>query len=430
MLLTICALAILVLAVFAFTTKRVLVICGFYCFYALLSILDEGDVPRIGPITIYRAIYLLIAVSLLARLVQDRTLLARLRALPWASYVLCLVALLAAALYSSSPDTFVADSPASIWSRLVIASLFVLAAAHLHRPTDIQLFSLASVLVSATISLWVVWNAAQFNFAAYRGGIEVNQNNVSIFVLAGALPLVHALFTVPSRRLKVLVFVLLSAIAMASLILASRGLMTAFALGTIAMLAVKFRRRRRAIVGALLFLTAIFGLALLLPGTEGFLARFQEGDVGTLNERALLWRQAFRFFSDSRLWVMFFGNGLGSERAVLGTVTTDLFNYHNEYIRWVMDTGLVGLALLLNFLYALARRIAASRHPLKPLMVGWFVFLLTTALSSTLTEQHIFWIFLGVVVGTCALARSRVVQKVPATSLPEADPRLPGAATV
>jgi O-antigen ligase len=432
MLLTICVLAVVGLAVAALTRRRVLVICGFYCFYALLTVLDQGDVPQIAGITVYRAMYVVLAISLLARAIQDRALFSKLRPLPWLWFSLCVLLLLAASLYSPSPEAFLFDSPWSVWSRIVFAALFVVTAAHIQQGSDLKFISYTVVAVSLTLSAWVIWSAAQFDFEAYRGGIEVNQNYVSLFVVSGALPLIHALFTAPKRWVKVLSLLLLPAIALATLILASRGLIAAFAAATVALLAGIFRRRWRTFLVVLGVVVAGFALTILLPGGENFLRRFSEGDLGTLDERTILWTQAFRHFSDSGLIGMFFGQGLSSERMVLGTVTGEMFNYHNEYLRWLMDTGIVGLSAFLALLYSVGRGLARLEHPLKYVMVGWFTLLLVTGLTATISEEHVFWILLGAIAGVTALERHPVGRAaVSAAAIQPAPPAtLPGTATV
>src|ERR1700682_3904916 len=128
----ICFLVIVALVPFALTRRRIYVICGFYCFFALLTVLSEGNVPRLGPVTVYRALYLVLAISMLARLLQDRTFLLRSRRWPRAPYVLLLVLLLASSLYSHSSTVFILENPAGLWNWIVVFLLFWIAAAHVH----------------------------------------------------------------------------------------------------------------------------------------------------------------------------------------------------------------------------------------------------------------------------------------------------------
>src|SRR5215469_16286651 len=81
-----CFVAVAAMAILAVTRHRIFVICGLYCFYSLLTVLDPETVPRLGPITIYRAIYLIMFVSIVARLVQDGNFLSPMPRLPLASF--------------------------------------------------------------------------------------------------------------------------------------------------------------------------------------------------------------------------------------------------------------------------------------------------------------------------------------------------------
>ena len=68
------------------------------------------------------------------------------------------------------------------------------------------------------------------DFSAFRGGIEVNQNFVSLFILAGAIPLVHAQFRVSGYAKRLAVFLLLVFVMFGAFLLASRGALIAFLL--------------------------------------------------------------------------------------------------------------------------------------------------------------------------------------------------------
>lgn len=406
MLSLVCIVAIIGLAALAFTRHRIFLVCGFYSFYAFLTVLVPGTVPRVGPITIYRALYLVLLMSFLVRLVQDGSFLGQTRRWPLLPYSVFLVLILASSLYSQTSSTFFSPDGWSVWDSITMISLFWLAASQVQRESDLTIMAGTTVGVSLVLSVWVIWNAAQLNFEALRGGVDINQNYVSLFVLPGAVPLVSGILVSKRRLVKLLCVPPLLCVVAGGLILASRGMFIAFLLAVIWMTAVAFRGRRRStLIKMYAALVLIFGVALLLPGTGGLLTRFQEADVGTLNDRTMVWQQAFVHFRESGLARMTFGQGLSSATFVLEPfVTTDLVNYHNQYLKYLMEQGFVGATAFLVFLYAMIRRVNRTRQSLRPTMVGWIGFLLITGLSATPADSHVFWIIFGVIASVCSLS--------------------------
>jgi O-antigen ligase/polysaccharide polymerase Wzy-like membrane protein len=393
------------LAVLSLTRRRIFVICGFYCFYALLTVLDEGNVPRLGPLTVYRALYFIIVISLVARVVQDRTFLLRMRRWPLLAYGAVMALVLASSLYSRSPHVFFSEATASIWDLVVIFSLFWMAAGHVHQESDVKILGATTTVVSLALSLWLIWTVAQLNFEAYRGGIEVNQNYVSLFVLVGALSLINALFMAKSWLLRFLLLSVLLGIVLGGMILASRGMLAGFAAAALFMVArLTQKRGLRFMLGAGLALVAVITIALFLPGSS-LLGRFLEGNLNTLNERTLIWSHSLNYYAESGFTRMLFGQGFASGQLVIRPVLPDFENYHNEYLRWLMDQGIVGLFTFMIFLYEVVRRVRAGDHPFKNVMIGWLAFLLVAGMSATMSEEHVFWILMGVMVGACALPR-------------------------
>lgn len=427
------AVAVVGLAVSSVTRHRILIICGFYSFYALLTVMDEGNVPHLGPITIYRGLYLVLLISLITRFVQDRNFLVQMRRLPLLPYASLLVFILASSLYAHSRDVFLFDSPGGVWPRITVLGLFLISAAHVQEEVDLKLIAGTSSAVSFAVAIWVIWHAAQLSFEAYRGGIEVNQNYVSIFLFLGALPLVSYICIGKNRLLKSFCLPLLLFETFAALILASRGGFTAFAVAVVWMAVSSLRRHgfwRSWGLGLALVLGV--GIALLLPGSGNFVQRFSEGDLTTMNERTLIWSRSWSYFTDSSVGRMIFGQGLSSAPVVIGPVLpADLVNYHNEYLRWLMDIGIVGLAAMLIFLYDVTRRVLQSNHSLRHLMVGWLVFLLLAGLTGTVSDLHVFWILLGAMVAPSSLAsHARESRKLATVNSPRTPSVSPVSSTV
>src|SRR5262249_46490149 len=113
-----------VLAVLSLTRRRVLLIGEFYFLYAVLTVMDEGDVPHLGPLTVYRALYIILAISITARFMQDPDFLSQMRRWPLWSYSFVLALMIASALYSQTNHAFAPGDSWNVWFRLVTLLLF------------------------------------------------------------------------------------------------------------------------------------------------------------------------------------------------------------------------------------------------------------------------------------------------------------------
>ena len=304
-------LAILALCFLATTKHRIWVLCGFYCVYGILKVVALGDIVEWRDLALFQGLYLVLLASMITRWFQDETFRLQIRLWP-KSYFAAIAIMFASALYSISGQIFTASEGNGVASKLTIACLFILAASQVQRDEDFKIFLIATVLVSVVLSIWVVLTAAMLNFEALRGGIDVNQNFVSVFVLAGAIPLVYLLFN--SRGWKLIgTLALLLIIALGSFILASRGILAAFVVALIFMLPGLLRRKsKRTVIALALTLAGLFAVALMLPGGSSILGRFQEGDLGHLQRanagvepgHQLSWRR-ITWASDLRLWAVF-----------------------------------------------------------------------------------------------------------------------------
>jgi O-antigen ligase len=407
MLSSIYLLTISALATFSFTRKRIFVLSGFYCIYGFLKILGLNENIDLGALSMFRALYVILPISMIARLIQDHSFVPQVRRWPLVPYFFLLATILASSLYSSSNKPFSSDYSANLWSHLVVVLLFCMTAASVQDKNDLKIFAGATVLVSLSLSVWVIWNAARLNFEAFRGGVDVNQNFISEFALPGALPLIYVIFTDRRWFLKFFCLPVLLCIILAGLILASLGMLAALVTGASFMFGGLFRALRpKTILVFGIALVLVVATAFLLPGSQQFLSRFHGSDLGTLDERTLIWSQSLKYYTDSGLSRMVFGHGMSSGDFVISPVLPDYVNYHNEYLMWLLDVGVVGVIALLVFLCSVARRLLSYDHPAKNLMIGWLAFLAVAGLSSTISDLHSFWILLGIIVGVTSLEKN------------------------
>lgn len=397
---------ILGFAIMSLRGQTVFVLCGFYFVYGVLKVLALGDLMDWKHLVIFQVLYCVLLFSLVTRVIWESDFTAQIRIWPLVSYFFLVALMLASALYSPSSRPFSPDKTYNLWGRLVIVSLFWLAAAQIRRKEDLRIMTVTTVGVSLVLSIWVILTASQLHFEALRGGIDVNQNYVSGFVLLGALSAINFIFISKSVFLKACNLAILLCIMLASLILASRGMLAAFLVGGIILGArVMSGLHFRAILSFGVALLAVFILAFILPGSEQFLNRFQEASLGTLNERSLIWSTAIRYFSDSGIVRMIFGQGLSSGAFVIKPVLVDYENYHNEYLTWLLDQGIVGLLAFIGFFGCVLRSILKCDHPLKSLMLAWLTFFVVAGLSSTVSDLHLFWITLGTIISASSLAQ-------------------------
>ena len=102
-----------------------------------------------------------------------------------------------------------------------------------------------------------------------------------------------------------------------------------------------------------LTLVAIFVVAIMLPGGSSIIERFHEGNLGTLNGRTLVWNRALDYFGDGSILHQLIGYGLSSGQVILPShLTDDLWNFHNQYLAWLVEEGFLGLMVFFAFLLA------------------------------------------------------------------------------
>ena len=396
----------LALCFVALTKHRIWVLCGFYCIYGVLKVIALGDVVEWSSLALFQGLYVILLAATIARWCQDETFLRQIKSWP-KLYFAAIGIMFVSALYSISGNLFTAGDANGLAPKLTITALFLLAASQLQRSQDFKIFITATVFVALALSVWVIGSAFSLDFEAMRGGIDVNQNFVSVFVLVGAIPLIYMLFKVRGWIFLGTIALLL-VIALGSFMLASRGMLGAFIMALIFMApSISKGKSKKAVLMLSLALVAVFAVALILPGGSSILGRFQEGDLGTLNGRTLVWNRAIDYFGEGSIMRQLFGYGLSSGQVILPShLTDDLWNFHNQYLSWLVEEGFIGLIIFCGFLFSVGRSVLKSEHPLKPVMLGWLAFLGVAGMSSTIADIHAFWILLGVIMGACSLEKT------------------------
>jgi O-antigen ligase len=398
--------AFLSMLALSFTRRRVLILCAFYFSFGLLTVMNEDTIPLLGGFKLYRIAYPFLFLSVLVRFFRDCDLLPSAGRWPLFSYLALAFLTVVSAFYTPYTKVLLFGDPASLFGVLVVMSLFWVSAFQIHGTVDTLIFNWTAAALSLVLSAWVIWTASQADFNAFRGGTNINENYESLFLLAGVFPVVNFISSNRSKVWKALLIATLFSISLGAFILASRGMIIATLLGVLAMvvaLAKEITRRGLLLIGVILMV--MVGGAILLPGGSNTVSAFQAPELGTLDERTIIWGRSLQHFMEAGPFQIFLGDGLSSSINVIATMLPEQENYHNVYLLWLMEQGILGLAVFLFFMYRIWCFVSRSDSPGRAMMLGWFVFLLVGGLSSTISSEHSFWIIMGVLSGTAAFSK-------------------------
>jgi O-Antigen ligase len=244
------------------------------------------------------------------------------------------------------------------------------------------------------VSLWVVISAFQGGFS-YRGGISTDQNNVSIMIAFGMIPLLASQLTQRFsvvQRIAVWLFLALGAYAM--LLLASRGMTIAIGMAFLFMIGRVFTDPRRIIPLLLLGVVASVIVAGL-PGSDMLVERFSQGDVASGNGRLPLWTAGFQEILASSPLELLFGHGMNYSHIVTSRVVGKLYSIHNTYLQMILEFGLIGVSLFISLHLAVLRFLWSEKGQLALYASGMVIFLLFAHLSVTIADDFLSWVVLG-----------------------------------
>ena len=253
-------------------------------------------------------------------------------------------------------------------------------------------------LLSLYISAWTISTALQGGLT-WRGGISGDQNNVSLIIILGMLPLVTTIFAerTVSSMVKLLSWLGLGVGMYALFILASRGMTSAFVFTLVALGARAFRSPKR-VLSILLGASLITLTLMQLPGTNILFERFSEtDDVAAAGGRVQLWGISLDIVRESEPTKLVLGHGFRASRVLVGqgTVAGTEESTHNSYLQMLIDFGIVGLGFFLALHAAALRLLWARSDTLSLYASGCVVFLLLSALTLNLADNFLYWIFLG-----------------------------------
>jgi hypothetical protein len=251
------------------------------------------------------------------------------------------------------------------------------------------------IWTGAAVSVWVIMTSLT-NGVGERGGISVNQNNVSETIVFGLIPLIaNQLFSrtkIPLLRLLNLAMLAVGIYAL--LILASRGFTIGFVFAVIVMLARILLHPRRSIP-ILVVLGLAAGVIISLPGGDNLIARFNSGDMTTANGRLPLWSAAIQEIRNATPPKLLFGNGFDYTYVAMSKVIGFRYSVHNAYLQFVLDFGLIGLSLFLLLHLLVLRTTWRTKHKLAMYASGQVTFLLFVNLTSTDPDSFLYWVVLG-----------------------------------
>jgi len=256
---------------------------------------------------------------------------------------------------------------------------------------------LTTGFVSVLVSIWVVFSFASASTQeVYRAGVTVDANYVSMITVIGGLVIAGSFAQKKSlwRRAMILFAILLCFYSVT--LLASRGVSIAFLAGIVVVYGTS---RWRAKTWLYLLCLAVIVLAVLprLPGADSLINRFGQADMGTLNQRTIIWRGLWQALGNGSFLDLLLGFGFRASEGIVASVTGGvLTSSHNGYLRILVDQGVIGLSIFLAMLALIVRRLWRERRRCREAL-AIIVAMGVVNLSATTTDGFLFWISLGVV---------------------------------
>jgi len=294
-----------------------------------------------------------------------------------------------------------AVSPAGL-KQLTLYVFGVLVMLQVRSPHGSRVIFRAAIIASVAVSVWVLGNAVLGGFS-YRGGdVGVDQNVLSFFIGVGFMAVLSTWsHREPGQGRAAKTALLLTALAImmyALLLLASRGLLLAIAVGT-ATVFIRDAIQDPARVARLAALAVLLSVAILLPGGRGVLERFDDPGTATFGGRTLIWSVVLSELANSGPRELVMGHGFGAARKLVQGHFTWLGATHNAYLQVLFDVGIVGLTVFLALHVMVFLRAWTSRGRDATHIAGTVVFLLATNLGINTPDSFLYWTTLGWLLG-------------------------------
>ena len=390
----------------ALRNRGIFCICVFYAVYGPATIMLPEEPPTVAGVTVYRWLYVFLALALLIALYRSGSVRKFREAVP-IPYFLIFICLLGSSIVSPYVVLYPLDNPQSCFNRILVYSLLGFTALQVWDDFDLKIFLWTVIGVSLTISVYVIQTAQTFRFEADRGGLAVNQNYVSNFIGIGVLATLY--LAMHGKRLGLLWGLLIPLQAFALNLLSSRGATTACLAAIVAMVLLDKRVSvtKRASAFAI-FAIAVAAIILFAPAGARLLERFAQDDTRTLDSRTVVW-SAITHDMGNDVAHFVFGEGFLASKEYVNRRSSLVGNTHSVFLEWLLELGVVGLGLFLWLLLLTLKRVRAADTPYTALFLGWISYLCFYGLTGTITDDHLFWIISGVILGACSIQRKTPV---------------------
>lgn len=256
-------------------------------------------------------------------------------------------------------------------------------------PTDIDKLYIAFILGSFWL-IYLMVKDYQVTANTVRHEIkDFDANEVSV-KLAMVMPLaIHLLIQNPHKLIRLLAMIYLPACMFTILITGSRTGSVIMLLGLSGFLPVI---KRSGLVGKSMSLLAVISAVILIaniipPKTiERIFTTGKEISSGTLNERSVIWANAYEEWEQSPI----LGHGLGSFRRIINRYNVD-YTAHNSYVAITAEQGIVGLVLYLSVIVTVLMCAWRLKGDDKWLLLSVILIIAIGQLSLTLQDKMYIW---------------------------------------
>ena len=282
-----------------------------------------------------------------------------------------------------------------------------------HVVTDLkkyEIFMITIVVVNLYLG-YALYNAPSNLFMGGRfhagiGGTDFQEGNFLAAHLAAFLPLTGLLFLKGGRKTKILCFLSGVFSVNGMILVRSRGVFMATALGAAASVFFAPKKYRTVIV---IFLI-VGGIGAVLLTDPNYWLRMQTVSMDEVGEdqsaygRILAWTAAWEMFADHP-----FGIGEGNFKKYVGTYNPDIpgKDTHNLFLRCLAELGIVGFLLLMSIIFwsflnliGIEKRVKEKRSEYEKeflfyslaLKIGILIYLMASLFITTLYIEEMYWL--------------------------------------